>query len=148
LKREELRNRVIRLAGHHKIIATTRFVDEAGQKVSRFLLLQAVVNGTFGIILCVGLLAIGIPYAPLWGFLGAMLRYLPYIGPFLAAVFPISVSLATSNGWSSTLLVIGLFLALELIVANFIEPRLYGQSMGVSEIAFLISAAFWAFLWG
>jgi hypothetical protein len=94
------------------------------------------------------LLLIGIKYALLWGFVGAMLRYLPYIGPYLAVTFPISLSLAMSEGWGATLMVIGLFLVLELTIANFIEPRLYGQSMGVSEIALLVSAAFWAFLWG
>jgi predicted PurR-regulated permease PerM len=148
LKREELRNRIIRLAGQGKIVVATKFVDEAGQRVSRFLLMQAIVNGTFGLIFGIGLLLIGVKYALLWGFLGAMLRYLPYIGPYLAVTFPISLSLATIPGWGATLMVIGLFLALELTIANFIEPRLYGQSMGVSEIALLISAAFWAFLWG
>jgi predicted PurR-regulated permease PerM len=148
LKREELRNRIIRLAGEGKIVVATKFVDEAGQRVSRFLLMQAIVNGTFGLIFGLGLLLIGVKYALLWGFLGAMLRYLPYIGPYLAATFPISISLAMSEGWGTTFLVIGLFLTLELIISNFIEPRLYGQSMGVSEIALLVSAAFWAFLWG
>ena len=90
----------------------------------------------------------GVKYALLWGFLAALLRYLPYIGPYLAAVFPITLSLAMFDGWSTTLMVAGLFVVLELIVANAVEPWLYGQSMGVSEIALLISAAFWAFLWG
>ena len=148
LKREELRNRIIRLAGEGKIVVATKFVDEAGQRVSRFLLMQAMVNGAFGLIFGLGLLLIGVKYALLWGFLGAMLRYLPYIGPYLAVTFPISLSLAMSEGWGTTLMVIGLFLTLELIISNFIEPRLYGQSMGVSEIALLVSAAFWAFLWG
>ena len=148
LKREELRNRIIRLAGQGKIVAATKFVDEAGHRVSRFLLMQAMVNATFGVLFGLGLLAIGVKYALLWGFLGAMLRYLPYIGPYLAVTFPISLSMAMSQGWGQTLEVIGLFLTLELIISNFIEPRLYGQSMGVSEIALLVSAAFWAFLWG
>jgi predicted PurR-regulated permease PerM len=148
LKREELRNRIIRLAGRGKIVVATKFIDEAGQRVSRFLLMQAIVNGTFGLIFGLGLLLIGVKYALLWGFVGAMLRYLPYIGPYLAVTFPISLSLAMSEGWGTTVMVIGLFLALELTVANFIEPWLYGQSMGVSEVALLVSAAFWGFLWG
>jgi len=147
-RREELRNRVIRLAGHGRIVAATRFVDEAGQRISRFLLMQAIVNGTFGIILGLGLLWIGVKYALLWGFLGAMLRYLPYIGPYIAAFFPISLSVAINDGWGTTFWVIGLIVSLELIVANAVEPWLYGQSMGVSAIALLVSAAFWAFLWG
>jgi predicted PurR-regulated permease PerM len=148
LKREELRNRIIRLAGQGKIVAATKFVDEAAHRVSRFLLMQAIVNASFGILFGLGLLAIGVKYALLWGFLGAMLRYLPFIGPYLAVTFPISLSVAMSEGWGSTLAVIGLFLVLELTIANIIEPRLYGHSMGVSEIAMLVSAAFWAFLWG
>ncbi len=148
LKREELRNRIIRLAGQGKIVAATKFVDEAAHRVSRFLLMQAIVNASFGVLFGLGLLAIGIRYALLWGFLGAMLRYLPYIGPYLAATFPISLSLAMSEGWGATLAVAGLFLTLELVISNIIEPRLYGHSMGVSEIAMLVSAAFWAFLWG
>ena len=92
LKREELRNRIIRLAGQGKIVAATKFVDEAGHRVSRFLLMQAIVNASFGVLFGLGLLAIGVKYALLWGFLGAMLRYLPYIGPYLAVTFPISLS--------------------------------------------------------
>jgi predicted PurR-regulated permease PerM len=147
-KREELRNRIIRLVGHGRIVAATKFVDEAGHRISRFLLMQAIVNGTFGLLLGLGLLLLGVKYALLWGFLAGMFRYLPYIGPYLAAVFPISLSLAMFDGWGTTLMVAGLFLILELIVANAVEPWLYGQSMGVSEIALLVSAAFWAFLWG
>ena len=103
---------------------------------------------TFGVVLAVGLLLIGVKYALLWGFLAAMLRYLPYIGAYLAAVFPISLGLAMFDGWGTVLMVAGLFVILELIVANFVEPWLYGQSMGVSEIALLVAAAFWAVLWG
>ncbi len=110
--------------------------------------MQALVNGSFGLILGFGLLALGVKYALLWGFLAAMLRYLPYIGPYLAAVLPVTTSLALNDGWATTLMVIGLFVTLELVVANVVEPWLYGQSMGVSEIALLVSAAFWAFLWG
>ncbi len=147
-KREELRNRIIRLVGGGQIVAATRFVDEAGQRISRFLLMQALVNTSFGVALGLGLLLIGVKYAVLWGFLAALLRYLPYIGPYLAAVFPITLSLAMFDGWTTALMVAALFVILELIVSNAVEPWLYGQSMGVSEIALLVSAAFWAFLWG
>ena len=147
-QREEFRNRLIRLVGYGRVAPATRFVDEAGQRISRFLLMQALVNGSFGLVLGAGLLALGVKFAVLWGFLGAMLRYLPYVGPYLAAVLPVSAALAFTEGWTTTLLVIGLFGTLELVVANVIEPKIYGQSMGVSEIALLVSAAFWAFLWG
>jgi predicted PurR-regulated permease PerM len=147
-KREELRNRIIRLVGQGKVVTATKFVDEAGQRTSRFLLMQAIVNTAFGLILGLGLLFMGVKYALLWGFLAATLRYLPYLGPYLAALFPIGISLAMFDGWGTALGVAGLFAGLELVVANFIEPWLYGQSMGVSSIALLVSAAFWAFLWG
>ncbi|HKI20009.1 MAG TPA: AI-2E family transporter, partial [Isosphaeraceae bacterium] len=147
-RREELRNRIICLLGPGRIVATTRFVDDAGQRISRFLMMQALVNGSFGVIIGAGLLLIGVRYALLWGFLAAIFRYLPFIGPILAAAFPVTISFAMSSTLAPTLLVLGLFLAVELVVANLVEPRLYGQSMGVSEIALLVSAAFWAFLWG
>ena len=151
-QREEFRNRLIRLVGYGRVAPATRFVDEAGQAASarRFLLMRGVtVNGrSFGLVLGAGLLALGVKFAVLWGALGAMLRYLPYVGPYIAAVLPVSAAFAFTEGWTTTLLVIGLFITLELVVANVIEPKVYGQSMGVSEIALLVSAAFWAFLWG
>jgi predicted PurR-regulated permease PerM len=147
-RREELRNRIIRLVGHGRIVAATRFVDEAGQKISRFLLMQAIVNGTFGLVLALGLELLGIKFALVWGFLGAVLRYLPYLGAFLAGLLPVTLSLAMTDGWTTTFLVIALVFGLELLIANVVEPRLYGQSIGVSEVALLVSAALWAFLWG
>jgi predicted PurR-regulated permease PerM len=147
-RREELRNRIICLLGQGRVVAATRFVDEAGQRISRFLAMQAVVNGAFGLTIGVGLSLIGVRHALLWGFLAAIFRYLPFIGPMLAAVFPAAISFAMSSTLAPMLLVLGLFLTVELVVANLIEPRLYGKSMGVSEIALLVSAAFWAFLWG
>jgi hypothetical protein len=148
LKREELRNRIIRLLGHGRIIAGTRFVDEAGQRISRFLLMQAIVNGSVGLVIGVGFYLIGVKYALLWGMLTTILRYLPYFGPILAVAFPAVISFAMSTTLTPTLLLIGLFLAVEIVVANLVEPRVYGQSMGVSEIALLVSAAFWGFFWG
>jgi hypothetical protein len=148
LKREDLRNRLIRLAGYGRMTSTTKALDDAGQRISRYLLMQLIVNGSFGLTIGIGLLAIGVPYAILWGFLGFMLRYIPYIGPWIAAMVPILLSLAVFEGWMQPLLVIGLFLVIELITNNVIEPRLYGRSIGVSTVALLVAAAFWAFLWG
>jgi predicted PurR-regulated permease PerM len=147
-KPEELRNRIIRLLGQGRIVATTRFVDETGGRISRFLLMQAIINCAVGIVVGVGLRLIGVKYALLWGFLTAIFRYLPYIGILLALAFPLVISFAMSPTLTPTLLTIGLYLAVELVVANFVEPRVYGQSMGVSEIALLVSAAFWASFWG
>lgn len=148
LKREDLRNRLIRLIGHGRITATTKALDDASHRISRFLLMQLIVNGTFGMTVAVALLAIGVQYAILWGFLGFILRYIPYIGPWIAALPPILLSLAMFEGWLQPLLVIGLFLVIELVTSNVVEPRLYGHSIGVSEVALLVAAAFWAFLWG
>ena len=126
----------------------TKALDDAGQRISRFLLMQLIVNATVGLSVGVGLLAIGVQYAFLWGFLAAVFRYIPYIGVWIAALPPIILSLAMFEGWVQPLLVIGLFLAIELLASNVAEPRLYGRSIGVSEVALLVAAAFWAFLWG
>ena len=148
LKREDLRNRLIRLVSHGQITVMTKALDDAGQRISRFLLMQLIVNATVGLSVGLGLLAIGVQYAFLWGFLAAVFRYIPYIGVWIAALPPIILSLAMFEGWVQPLLVIGLFLAIELLASNVAEPRLYGRSIGVSEVALLVAAAFWAFLWG
>jgi predicted PurR-regulated permease PerM len=148
LKREDLRNRLIRLVSHGQITVMTKALDDAGQRISRFLLMQLVVNSAVGVAVGLGLLAFGIEYAFLWGFLAAVFRYVPYIGIWIAAVPPTILSLAMFAGWLHPLLLVGLFLAIELIAANVVEPRLYGRSIGVSEVALLVAAALWAFLWG
>ena len=148
LNREDLRNRLIRLAGDSRIAATTRAFDEASQRISRFLVVQLIVNSSFGLVLMLGLLAIGIPYAFLWGFLGFVLRYLPYVGPWIAGVPLVLLSLAAFPGWTQPLLVIGLLAATEFVTSSIIEPRLFGRSIGVSEVALLVAAGFWAFFWG
>lgn len=148
LKREDLRNRLIRLGSHGQITVMTKALDDAGRRISRFLLMQLCVNATVGLAVGIGLLAIGVPYAFLWGFLVAVFRYIPYIGVWIAALPPIILSLAMFEGWVRPLLLIGLFLAIELLASNVAEPRLYGRSIGVSEVALLVAAALWAFLWG
>lgn len=148
LKREDLRNRLIRLMSHGRITVMTKALDEAGQRISRFLLMQLIVNSTVGFTVGISLLAIGVQYALLWGFVAAILRYIPYIGVWIASLPPIILSLAMFEGWVQPLLVISLFLTIELLASNVAEPRLYGHSIGVSEVALLVAAAFWAFLWG
>ena len=148
LKREDLRNRLIRLVSHGQITVMTKALDDAGRRSSRFLLMQLIVNATVGMSVGVGLTAIGVRYAFLWGFVATVLRYIPYIGIWIASLPPIILSLAMFEGWVQPLLVMGLFLAIELLASNVAEPRLYGHSIGVSEVALLVAAAFWAFLWG
>ncbi len=148
LKREDLRNRLLRLVGHGRLTVSTKAVEEAGERISRFLIMQASLNAAFGVLLAGGLLLIGVDYALLWGFLAAVLRYVPYLGIWVAALPPLILSLAMSEGWLAPVLVLGLFLVLEVGISSVLEPWLFGKSMGVSEVALLISAAFWAFLWG
>jgi predicted PurR-regulated permease PerM len=148
LKREDLPNRLIRLVGQGRITITTKAVDDAGRRISRFLLMQVIVNSGYGTVLAIGLLLIGVPHALLWGFLAAVLRYVPYLGTCMTAVLLMVLSLAIFPGWMQPLLVLGLIVALELAAYNIVEPWLFSQSMGVSAVALLVAAAFWAFLWG
>ena len=148
LQREDLRNRIIRLIGQGRISTTARAMDDAGARVSKYLLMQIVVNVTYGIPVAVGLYFIGVPNAILWGALATVLRFIPYVGPWIAASFPILLSLASSPGWMAPLLAIGLFVALELISNNVMEPWLYGSSTGVTPIALIVAALVWTWLWG
>src|SRR5205823_1780053 len=138
LKYEDLRNRLIGLAGSGELTVTTRALDDAGQRVSRYLLMQCVINGSYGLAMGLGLFLIGIPYAVLWGFLAAVFRYIPYVGPWVAAFFPITMSLVAFSGWTQLTLVLGLFILLELWNNLLMEPWLYGQSIGVSEVGLLV----------
>jgi len=146
--REDLRDRLLWLAGHGRVTLTTRALDEAGQRLSRYLFTQFVLNAVFGLTLAIGLFCIGVDQALLWGFLGGALRYVPYIGAWIAAILIVALSLAMFPGWMPALAAFGLIVGLELVTGNFLEPWLYGKSLGVSAVAFLIAAAFWAFLWG
>lgn len=148
LNREDLRNRLIRLVGHGHITTTTQAVDETAHRVSRYLLMQLIINGTYGLAMAIGFYLIGVEYALLWGLLAGVLRYIPYVGPWISAIMPMGLSLAQTPGWTQPLLVLGWILLLELISNSIMEPWLYGQSMGVSETALLVAAAFWTFLWG
>lgn len=148
LEREDLRDRLIRLVGGGDLHRTTEALNEAAGRVSRFLLMQLVVNATYGIPIGVGLWLIGIPNALLWGVLATVLRFVPYVGPFIAALFPIALAVAVDPGWSLVLWTVALFLALELVSNNVVEPWLYGASTGISTVAILVAAIFWTTLWG
>ncbi len=148
LQREDLRSRLIRLVGQGRISATTLAMDDAGARVSRYLFMQLVVNVTYGIPVAVGLYFIGVPNAFLWGALSTVLRFIPYVGPWIAATFPIILSLAVAPGWTIPLLTISLFVVLELFSNNVMEPWLYGSSTGVTPIALIVAALMWTWLWG
>jgi len=150
LKWSELRARMLafvepNLAGTTN---TTHAVEDAGHRIRTYLGTQLLYNSVFGVVAGVGLAALGVPYAPLWGLCAAVLRYIPYAGPVVAAAFPLVVSLVTSEGWSQVAGVAILFLVLELVSNNFVEPWLYGSRVGLSEIGIIIAAVAWTFLWG
>ena len=148
LKREDLRNRFIQLVGGDRLNVTTQALDDAARRISRYLLMQLIINSAYGLVICVGLLLIGLPNALLWGALTAVLRFVPYIGPWIAAMMPIAISLAVFNGWLQPALVLALFIVNELVSNNVIEPWLYGSSTGISTIGILTSAVFWTWIWG
>lgn len=148
LQREDLRDRVIRLAGKNQVRLTTQALEESAVRVSRYLLMQLVINVTYGIPVAIGLWCIGVPNALLWGAMATILRFIPYVGPWIAALMPVMLSLAVFDNWTMPLLVIGLFVVLEVISNNVMEPILYGQSTGVSPVAIIVSAMFWTWLWG
>jgi len=148
MKREDLRNRLLRLAGSGQLNVMTQVLDEASQRLGRYLLLQFAVNAGYGVLFGLGIYFIGVPHPLLWGVLGALLRFVPYIGTPVAAVFPMAMALAVFGGWSELALTFALFLLLELTISNLIEPWLYGSHIGVSSLAILVAAIFWGMLWG
>jgi predicted PurR-regulated permease PerM len=148
LQREDLRNRLIRLAGSHDLQRTTAALDDAAARLSRLFLIQLLLNGTFGIIVGVGLWLIGVPSAILWGILAAVLRFVPYIGAAIAAAFPLALAVAVDPTWTMLLWTLGLFLIVEPVLGHVIEPMIYGHSTGLSPVAVVASATFWTALWG
>jgi predicted PurR-regulated permease PerM len=148
LQREDLRNRIIRLAGSRDLQRTTAALDDAARRLSRLFLIQLLLNGTFGIIIGAGLWLIGVPSAILWGILAAVLRFVPYIGSAIAAAFPLALAVAIDPTWSMLLWTLALFLVVEPIVGHVIEPMVYGHSTGLSPVAVVASATFWTALWG
>ena len=148
LYRNDLRDRFIRLASVSDLNRTTQALEDAGSRVAKYLLMQVVVNLSYGIPIGIGLWLIGVPYPLLWGMLAVVLRFIPYIGPILAAMFPIALSIAVDPGWTMLALTVSLFVVVELVSNNIVEPWLYGAKTGLSPIAIIVSAIFWTWLWG
>lgn len=148
INREDMRDRLISLIGTGQLTDTTRALEDAGYRVSRYLLIQLLINCFYGLVISIGLWLFEVPYPLLWGFFAALLRYIPYLGAWLAAILPISLSLLISPEWSITIKVISLFVILELITNMILEPLLYGRGIGVSQTVLLIAVAFWTWLWG
>jgi len=148
IQRQDLRNRLIRLAGARDLQRTTAALDDAGQRLSRLFLSQLALNAGFGLVIGVGLWLIGVPSAPLWGMLAMIMRFVPYVGAVISAIFPLVLAAAVGSGWSMLLMTAALFLLAETIVAHAVEPLVSGQSTGLSPVAIIISATFWTWLWG
>jgi predicted PurR-regulated permease PerM len=147
-QREELRNRLIRLVGYGHLTITTKALEEAGQRISRYLLMQITINSCFGLVIGGSLFLIGLPYAFLWGFLSVPLLFIPLIGFWTAAALPTVLSLGVFTEWRWPLVVIGLFLGLKTIINMLLEPLLYGRSVGIWPVPLLMMIAFWTWLWG
>ena len=148
LQREDLRNRLIHLSGDRNLSLLTQAMSDASRRISRYFLLQVAVNVVYGAIVCAALYFIGLPHAILFAALAILCRFVPYIGAPIAALTPTLLSLAVFPGWSHTALIFGLFVVLEIVTANYIEPRVYGHHTGLSSLAVLIAAAFWTLIWG
>lgn len=148
LDREDLRNRLIRIAYGGRLNVMTQAMLDAVRRINRYLFLQLDVNTGYGIVIGIALHFVGVPNAALWGLLAGILRFLPYVGPPLAAFMPFTLALAVFPGWSHAVMVAGIFLVLELVVANLLEPLLYGPHVGLSPLAILVAAVFWTLIWG
>jgi predicted PurR-regulated permease PerM len=148
INRGDLRNRLVRLLGQGHLVAVTTALDDAAERVSRYLLTQSLVNGTFGTLLGFGLYCIGVPFAPFWGVFGALLRFIPYVGTLIAGACPLLLALAMFDGWTKPLYTLGTFATIEGVTSSLVEPWLYATRTGISSLAILVSAAFWTLLWG
>jgi predicted PurR-regulated permease PerM len=148
MEREDLRDRFIRLVGYGDLHRTTQALQDAGKRVGQYLLMQLVVNTVYAVPITIGLWVLGIPNALLWGLLALALRFVPYIGPIVGALLPLFLALAVAPGWSLVLWTAVLFIVVELITGNVIEPWLYGSHTGLSPLAIIVAAIFWTWLWG
>jgi len=148
LEQESLRDRFIRLVGQDNLRATTVAVTDAVERLNRFFVSQFTVNFSVGVLICLGLAVIGIPQALLWGGLAALLRFIPYVGIWIAAVCASLLAAAISPGWSLTIITLLLFFSIEMIISQVVEPRLYGHATGLSPLSVVIAAIFWSWIWG
>jgi hypothetical protein len=148
LQREDIRDRFLRLAGTADLQRSTAALDDAASRLSRFFLMQTLLNTGFGVFIGAGLWLIGVPNAVLWGILAGLMRFVPFVGSIIAAFFPIALAAAVDPGWSMVLATAALFLLAEPLAGHVIEPVLYGQHTGLSPVAIVVSTLFWALLWG
>lgn len=148
LRLNDISQRVARLVGYGRLTLTTKAIDESGERISRYLLMQSTVNAIYGLVLGIGLSVIGLPYVLLWGVLAAVSRFIPYAGPWIVAILLFGLSLTIFDGWTKPMVVVAFIVVLELLTNMFLEPKLYGHSVGLSDFALLLAIAFWTSLWG
>ncbi len=148
LFREDLRDRLVRLVGRQDLHRTILAMNDAAKRLSRFFLFQVAINTGFGAFIGVGLAVSGLPNPVLWGILAALMRFVPFLGTFIAATPPVLLALAVAPGWSLAVIVLMLFVLSELVMGQVVEPLIYGHSTGLSPIAVIVAATFWAFMWG
>src|SRR5262245_415094 len=148
LQREDLRDRFLRLAGTADLQRSTAALDDAGARLSRFFLMQTILNAGFGVVIAAGLWLIGVPNAVLWGIFAGLMRFVPFVGGIIAAFFPMLLAAAVDPGWSMVIATAGLFLVAEPVAGHLVEPLLYGQHTGLSPVAIVVSTLFWTLLWG
>ncbi|WP_161607319.1 AI-2E family transporter [Methyloferula stellata] len=148
LQRQDLRDRFIGLTGAHDLHRTTRALDDAAYRLSRYFLALTAINAAFGVVITIGLAFIGVPNPILWGIAGGVLRFIPYIGAIIAVAFPLALAAAVDPGWSMVIETALLFLIVEGVMGQVIEPQLFGHTTGMSPLAIIIAAAFWTLIWG
>jgi predicted PurR-regulated permease PerM len=148
IQREDLRDRLIRVVGASQLHLTTQALDDAAGRVSRYLQAQLIINVVFGVAVGIGLYFMRVPNPALWGMVATLLRYIPYLGIWIAAAMPAAITFAVEPGWVRPILVFSLYLGSDLLIYNFVEPLMYGNSTGISPIGIVVSAVFWAWLWG
>jgi predicted PurR-regulated permease PerM len=148
LSRRDIKDRLLQLAGRGHLQVTAAAIDEAGVRISKYLLAHLSLNVVYGLSVGLVLWFLDLPGAALWGLLAALLRFIPYVGPWLSALLPAALSLAVFDGWSKPMYVAGTFVALELVSNNVLEPWVYGSKSGLSTVAVLLAALFWGWLWG
>jgi predicted PurR-regulated permease PerM len=148
IQREDLRDRLVRLLGERRVNLTTQALDDAANRLSRYLLAQFLVNAAYGTAIGAGLYFVGVPNPLLWGILTALFRYVPYLGIWVAAAMPAMLAFAVEPGWVKVPIIFGMYLGVDVLMYHFVEPPLYGSSTGISAMAILVAAVFWTWLWG
>ncbi len=148
LQREDLRDRLIRLVGSDDLHRTTVAIDDGGRRLSRYFVTQLSINALFGVVIGSGLFFIGVPNPVLWGVLSALLRFVPYVGSFISALLPMALAAAVEPGWSMVLWTAGLYVVVETVTGQVIEPLVYGHATGLSPFSVVVAAIFWSWVWG